>query len=334
MKLSLGHKIVIMGSVPMLAFFVSAFYGIRINYLRAKEATHTLTRIASVRVTSLFINELQKEQSLSTLFQNNLATKEDLKAQQIQTDSQFVQLKEVYTQIDLNHKTFDHVIEASNRFFRISRPLILENKLSIEEIISQCNYIMALALHTDLEIANANDIQKLSSMIRSVNTLEIAKESVGKTKAFLVAYATENKSIDDDQLDSLIRSKNGTIINIESPSITVSEGSQTRLNRFESHLYWQRIDISYRSIVKRAATGQYGINVAELMAAALSATEELSSIISTEIDRINQYVFEIKSSATQTVWIICGVMAIFSTALLGFIINMVRSARKAVPHGH
>jgi len=328
------HRIMLVGFVPLLAFFI--IVGVNLSQVLKEHATFSSMEknIHLFRATSTLIGHLQRERGGTALF---LAGGSDL--MQVQefrqkTDMALPAFEQTLMQAVLQDSAKQDQANIAARLNQMrakySQP---QPELRLRQIAEYTAMIQGLIKMQGL-IPNGPTTRGLGKTLGSLMILEVAKESAGQLRANGSSLLALNAPLSNDQFALIVRLKSEVDVGLTSPALVLSQDSTAKLRSLPETKPWQEVENILRVLLLKAQSGGFDIPGSTFFQQITLKMNDIDQVIIDEGAKLGKRLETEQGNLTRTLTISFGLMAVLAVCAIVvtvfFSFNIVRRINMVV----
>ncbi|MFN8370202.1 MAG: methyl-accepting chemotaxis protein [Bacteriovoracaceae bacterium] len=288
MQLSLKQKIILLVLISIVPFlFISALKmsSELKEHSKAKNAEENINISISI---SKLIHQIQKERGASTLYIGGTLEENALNNFRFNVDDKKLSFINTLKNSSVSKEINSNVIEIDHLLNGVRN--IVNSKENSKEALLKYTLIIRKLLQLELFLADhtkANGEEK--RMISSV-ILEMAKENMGKTRAYIAKILNEHTPLLLEQIATLASLKSGIFENLDSPALIISKKTRTAFEAFKNNENWLHATAVIQHVFDHASTGDFTENPKLFFEKISLSVDDLGEIIFNEQNEIRNLI--------------------------------------------
>lgn len=328
------HRILLVGFVPLLAFFI--IVGVNLSQVLKEHATFSAMgkNIHLFRATSTLIGHLQRERGGTALFLAGGSELIQVQEFRQKTDAALPEFMQTLAQSVLPDKAKQEQDEIAARLKQMragySQP---QPELRPRQIAEYTALIQGLTTMQGL-VPNGPTARGLGKILGSLMILEVAKESAGQLRANGSSLLALNAPLSNDQFSLIVRLKSEVDIGLSSPALVLSQDSTTKLRSLPETKPWKEVENILRVLLLKAQSGGFDIPGSTFFQQITQKIDDMDQVIVDESSRLDKRLETEQANLTRTLTISFGLMAVLAVCAIVvtvfFSFNIVRRINMVV----
>ncbi|MEJ5242184.1 MAG: methyl-accepting chemotaxis protein [Desulfomicrobiaceae bacterium] len=332
MHLTVLHRIILVATVPLVAFFVSEAITIR-DLLQEQAIVEEMHgNIPLFAASSTLVDRLQKERGTTILWMSQATDQGSLDAARTATDNALRTVDGLLARAAVGSFSLDPVRGLSERL-RAARTRFAAPSPDLGPAIVETY----TAMITDLlklqgAIVNSRTTKGLGKVLGGLIVLEHAKESVGRLRALGAEILAQDKPLTEAQFITLLSLKAEADAGITSPALVLPKASKEKLTSYRSSPHWQETNQILNRIIQKASEGRFGVVPADYFRSISQKINDMAEIIAAETADVQTRLGTISAEAQRGFWTTIGFVVVTAllvmTISIYFAVTIVRSMRQ------
>lgn len=283
MKLRLGHKMALVGLIPLVAFTITGILEFSVQYGEYKLMNEMLLNIRLAQVSSVLIRDLQRERGRTSLFLAGGSEFDDVKKLQSETDDDIARFQSALDRSAIDKTAKERCLtiksDLGDMRLRYSRQEIILRKQQVSDYTKIIRRVMQL----QSDIAQTKTTRGFGKVLTSLCLLEEARENAGLLRANISSLLSIDKKLSDEDFSYVLGLKAGLDANLFSPALAMSKISITRLDSMRQTQQWKQIEEMVQSFIIKASTGNFGVSGDTFFRMMTEKIDAIGSIIEKEV---------------------------------------------------
>lgn len=323
---SINLKLMILGTVPFVAFLVLAFAMIQGAW---KEITvlRIMDNNAAVMVkTSALIGDLQRERGRTALFLSGGVSLQDVKQFRSKTDASMQLWEKAMKDERISYQeAVKEVQYVSGELGDLRRKYSSQSLSLTQEQIAAYNSLIKKLIDLQSGAANSQTARGYGKTMSSLIILETARENAGQLRANLSSIIARNTPLSDAELERIIMLKANVSSNISSPALVLSPTIDEKLKNAQKSPSWGQVDGYFNQVIQKTATGDFGIQSDNFWDAISSQIDDIAEIITLSADEISHAIPAFVAQGVRTFILTVSGTLVLSITLVLLLVYLSRS---------
>ncbi|MBN1603188.1 MAG: methyl-accepting chemotaxis protein [Chitinispirillaceae bacterium] len=327
MKLRLGHKMVLVGLIPLAAFTIVGIREFSVKYGEYKIMNEMLLNIKLAKASSVLIRDLQRERGRTSLFLAGGSGFDDIKKLQSETDDDIVRF-----QATLDRSAIDKT--AKERYLTIARdlgdmrPLYSRQEITLrKQQVSDYTMIIRSVMQLQSDIARTKTTGGFGKVLTSLCLLEEARENAGLLRANISSLLSIDKELSDEDFSYVLGLKAGVDANLFSPALAMSKNSIAKLDSMRQSQQWKQIEEMVQALIIKAVTGNFGVSGDTFFKMMTEKIDGIGEIIEKEVTLMEQRASNEKSVIVRSFTALTSFLILIIIAVAVLIWNIAGTTR-------
>jgi methyl-accepting chemotaxis protein len=283
--LPLSLKLVILATIPFLAFFFLAAgsLGKVVSDIEVYESMGS--NIALIDSVSTLVTELQRERGRSAMFVGGGAAADELSARRGATDAALESFLTVVDKADIPETGKKAGRDAAS-YLDALRGRVDSRRGGAEDVISEYSEPIGELLSLNSMAVQQKTTGGIAKLLSSINILQLAQEDAGRLRGLASGVFTANQPLEGNALLAIIGMHSGIRTNLYSPGVLLTDESAVLREELLSGQAWFMLDRSFKSLVEKASGGGYGVDPESFWASASAVVDTISEIGDIEMESV------------------------------------------------
>ncbi|GEM_PF-1248206 len=285
MRLSLKVKIVGLILMPLL---VAGYYGAESlyrNWSVLKKSEEIVENSKLLGLVSNTIHQLQIERAKTALFYGNKLSNTELESHHQVVSTEWQKVLSQYEKVKISMNA-EKLIQNFERELKAFRQRVRSRDLAASQATKTMTQLISQLV--EVQIIAAQDVlhEGVELNLMSLVNLELGKEFGGRLRAGILNVLNANQPISFHEVSKLEGLRSGLIVNLDSPTIKVSELAREKLQQFEASSDWASVQNTYLQIINKAAEGNYGEDPQRFFDAITKSLNHLGDVVHFEVNLV------------------------------------------------
>ena len=310
------HKILLIGLVPLLAFFI--IIGVNLSQVIKDHSIFNAMgkNIYLFQATSNLIGHLQRERGGTALFLTGGSEFIQVQEFRQKTDSALPAFVQNLSQAVLPDSEKLKHVKIATRLKQLRADYSqMQPTLRPRQIAEYTELIQELIEMQGL-IPNGPTARALGKLLGSLMILEVAKESAGQLRANGSSLLTLNAPLTNDQFELLIRLKSEIDVGLSSPALVLSQDSTEKLGNLPKSDPWQEVESMLRVLLLKAQNGGFEIPGSKFFRQMSLKIDDIEQVITDESTRLSKRLEAEQANMTRTLTISLSLMAVLTVCAI------------------
>lgn len=328
-QLSLRTKVLVIGIIPFFAFAIIAFFEAKIDYQSMRKAEKIESMTVYSRAASGLVHEMQKERGLSGLMITGKISEESLRAQREKTDEKQILFTKALNESLLKIETRES-LQAKIRTISSLRESVSKKALTPAESGKNFTAVIEAVLSSEAGDTRVEDVNGLMVRVTSLQSLERAKEFVGRLRATLSGVFGSNKPMTEQQVITVVELKGSIENSLQSPSNSFQDKTAEMIKAFEASAQWKNVGSAIVTALKNQDKGGYGIDSSVFWNEITFAVDELAKAVDYESETLVKDSAQTKTQAAKEFTALSAFLVVFAAVLLIGMIVVINSITRPI----
>lgn len=298
----------ILCTLALIYFLLTGFYE------KEKNSQKVLEGAQIFKLTSVLIQETQKERGASALFVNKKISSDKIEQQRQLVDKLLNELA-LKLQRPVGKINSTNIDKLREDYLKIRK--IVDTNGTLPIVLSSYRELVGSSILIQRTLFDGVSFEGRESRLKSLVIFEQSKESLGRLRALLNgAFASnDKKEMKDRDLaqEYLISFQVG----FNSPGLMISEKSSEELIKITNSSEWQNVYSSYNVFLTKYQEGNYGVNPTQFFDSITKVIDDVFSVVQFEVDKnVNELVLVNQNEKNKFRNLLVGSIVLFSMILL------------------
>lgn len=326
---SLKAKITILVALPLCLFIIMAGLRVNANLETMRGTTRADNNLKFLKALSQVVHESQKERGMSMGYLNGTGQISELEGQRKTVDGKLSDMKAASKNAELDANTRANV-EKSIQAIQSVRNDVTAKSITGPQAVVKYTKILDEFLSTYPVIANVTFLPEIASRLRSVASLELAKESAGNVRAALFGVLAKNEPMSEETMAHLLDVKGRVDASLDSPAMVLTHEEQESIRAFEASNEWVSVNKIYLDAVDKSNVGKYNQNPKAFFDTISQSMNRLADIVNQQFAETQRMSDAAYSDAQQALIILSITMLVASFALLTVATMQIRAISRSL----
>lgn len=333
MRVSLKVKIV---GLIMMPVMIAGYYGAESLYHDWSVLTKSEEIVENSKLIGLVsnaIHQLQIERARTALYYGDKLSYTELERQHEQVNSEWNKVITHYEKVKLTDSA-NRLTQSVVQELRTIRQRVRTKEIVASEATKVITGIVSQMI--DVQIFAAQDVfhEGVELNLISLVNLEIGKEFGGRLRAGLLNVLNANKPIGFQEVSRLEALRSGLVVNLESPTMTVSNSAKEKLKQFVESADWSSVQNTYLKVVNKAAEGNYGEDPQKFFDAITKSLNHLGEVVHFEVNFVAGNIEQMRAQTQKSYYMSLGaslaVLLLIGTLSTVLVRNLTLTMQNAV----
>ncbi|MBF0397249.1 MAG: nitrate- and nitrite sensing domain-containing protein [Desulfobacterales bacterium] len=300
--MKIRHKILLCISLPAIIAILLGIQYIRVQIDNTNTSHYMQNNIIMMADTSDLVTSLQKERGLSSLYIGN---KIDTNRENVEN-----QRKETDKLLSIFNKS---IIES-----HVSKEPINKAKLSLDKLDSLRVNVFKAEESASILFQYTEIIRDLMGLIKAavkgktsfglgkrmtnLTLLTEAQENAALFRGTLSGVLSANKPIIETRLETLINLRAGTIVNLTSPALILSDKTDEGVKSLIKSQDFKKMSEAFQTVIVKSKQGDYNIDAKEFFDTVTRIISKIIEIQNEEKKILLKETSKIRNESIKTIW--------------------------------
>ena len=279
--MKISHKLIVLVTIPLLAFFILSMMFINVNIKESKIVDDMAGNTKLMIAISDLIHELQIERGRTSVFLSG-GSQDEMNIQRKSSDLKIQPLLNALKSAAVDNQIRNIMSESTSGIEKIRS--IANKKSSAKEVVDAYGALIAQLMTSETYIANSKTTRGFGKALTSLIILETAKENAGKLRATVSGILTADKPIDDELFTRLITFKANIDANLDSKAMVLGPVAKSLLDESRKSESWTRVNQGFNTVLSKSKEGNYGINGKDFFATITKTIDDMYLVRNKEVE--------------------------------------------------
>ena len=279
--MKISHKLIVLVTIPLLAFFILSMMFINVNIKESKIVDDMAGNTKLMIAISDLIHELQIERGRTSVFLSG-GSQDEMNIQRKSSDLKIQPLLNALKSAAVDNQIRNIMSESTSGIEKIRS--IANKKSSAKEVVDAYGRLIAQLMTSETYIANSKTTRGFGKALTSLIILETAKENAGKLRATVSGILTADKPIDDELFTRLITFKANIDANLDSKAMVLGPVAKSLLDESRKSESWTRVNQGFNTVLSKSKEGNYGINGKDFFATITKTIDDMYLVRNKEVE--------------------------------------------------